>query len=47
MSCADSLAGAHLENGNPKVLLCSMLRVFCFLPQAQKEEFLSKITVAA
>jgi hypothetical protein len=47
MICADFLAGAHLENGNPKVLLCSMLRLFRFLPAAQKEEFLSEVTQAA
>ena len=47
MICADFLAGAHLENGNQKVLLCSMLRLFRFLPAAQKEEFLSEVTEAA
>ncbi len=47
MICADFLAGAHLENGNPKVLLCSMLRLFRFLPAAQKNQFLSEVTKAA
>jgi hypothetical protein len=47
MICADFLAGANLENGNPKVLLCSMLRLFRFLPNSQKQEFLSEITQAA
>ena len=47
MICADFLAGAQVENGNPKVLLCSMLRLFRFLPAAQKEEFLSAVTEAA
>ncbi len=47
MICADFLAGAHLENGNPKVLLCSMLRLFRSLPAAQKDEFLSEVTQAA
>jgi hypothetical protein len=46
MICADFLAGAQSENGNPKVLLCSMLRLFRFLPAAQKEEFLSAVTEA-
>jgi hypothetical protein len=37
----------HLENGKPEVLLCSMLRLFRFLPQAHKQEFLSEVTQAA
>ncbi len=32
---ADFLAGAHAENGNPKVLLFSLLRLFDFLPEAE------------
>ena len=32
MICADFLAGANLENGNPEVLLQSMVRYFKFLP---------------
>jgi hypothetical protein len=47
MICADFLGRAHLENGNPTVLLCSMLRLFRFLPTVQKEEFLSEITEPA
>ena len=47
MICADFLAGAHVENGNPKVLLCSVLRLFRFLPEVQKEEFLAEVTEAA
>ena len=47
MICADFLAGAHLENGNPKVLLLSMLRLFRFLTKAQKEEFLCEVTQTA
>ena len=48
MICADFLAGAHAENGDPsKVLLCSMLRLFRFLPAAHKDEFLSEVTQAA
>ncbi|MGA9208432.1 MAG: HNH endonuclease [Terriglobales bacterium] len=30
MICADFLAGAHVENGDPKILLFSMLRLFRF-----------------
>ncbi len=47
MICADFLAGAHLENGDPTVLLCSMLHLFRFLPEALKQEFLSRVTLAA
>ena len=47
MICADFLAGAHLESGNPKVFLCSMIRLFGFLPETQKTEFLAEITQAA
>ena len=47
MICADFLAGAHLENGNPKILLFSMLRLFRFLSTAQKQEFLEQVTEAA
>ena len=43
MICADFLAGAQLENGNPKVLLCSMLCLFRFLPRAEKQEFLMQV----
>jgi hypothetical protein len=47
MICADFLAGAHLENGNPEILLFSMLRLFRFLSAAQKQEFLQQVTEAA
>ena len=47
MICADFLAGAHLENGNPKVLLCSMVRLFQLLPKKQQTEFVAEITQAA
>ena len=47
MICADFLAGAQLENGNPKVLLFSLLRLFGFLPAVQKQEFLRQVTEAA
>ncbi len=47
MICADFLAGAHLENGNPKILLLSVLRFFRFLSAAQKQEFLQQISEAA
>jgi hypothetical protein len=47
MSCADFLAGAHLEDGNPKILLLSMLRFFRFLSATQKQEFLAQVSEAA
>jgi len=47
MICADFLAGAHVENGDPKILLFSMLRLFRFLPAAQKQEFLQQVAEAA
>ncbi len=47
MICADFLAGAHLENGDPKILLFSMLRLFRFLPVVQRQEFLQQVTEAA
>ena len=47
MICADFLAGAHIENGDPKILLFSMLRLFRFLPSPEKQQFLSEVTKAA
>ena len=47
MICADFLAGAQLENGNPKVLLFSMLRLFRFLPADQRRQLLIEVTPAA
>ena len=40
MICADFLAGANLDNGNPEILLHSVSRFFHFLPRAQKQAFL-------
>src|SRR5713101_1309287 len=40
MICADFLAGANLENGNPDALLLSLSRLVDYLPQAQREQFL-------
>ena len=41
MICADFLAGANLDNGNPEILLSSMIRCFEFLPEKQRQQFLS------
>jgi len=43
MICADFLAGANLENNNPKALLFSLERLIEFLPRAQKAEFLEQM----
>ena len=36
MICADFLAGANLDNGDPEMLLFSMTRFFKFLPQSSR-----------
>ena len=43
MICADFLAGAHLENANPAVLLQALVWLFQLLPENQKEQFLAGI----
>jgi hypothetical protein len=43
MICADFLAGANLDNGNPKILLQSINRFFKFLPSEQRRQFLSNL----
>lgn len=40
MICADFLAGAHLQNGDPNAFLLSVNRLFELLPDNQKQEFL-------
>ena len=44
MICADFLAGANLDNGDPETLLFSMTRFFKFLSGEQKQEFLHGTT---
>ena len=44
MICADFLAGAHIDGGNPEILLESIARYFKFLPSPQQEAFRSEIT---
>ena len=44
MICADFLAGANLENGNPEALMCSLQTYFRFLPSQQKQDFLTEIS---
>jgi len=43
MICADFLAGANLENGNPEVLLHSISRMFTFLPREDRKTFLRHV----
>ncbi len=47
MICADFLAGANLDNGNPEVLLMSMTRFFRFLSSEQQKSFLESLKLAS
>ena len=47
MICADFLAGASLDNGNPEVLLQSISRFFKFLPGEQRQAFAAEIGKAS
>jgi hypothetical protein len=41
MICADFLAGANLDQGDPEILLKSVARLYKFLPGEQKHQFLT------
>jgi hypothetical protein len=43
MICADFLAGAHLDDGNPEILLNSISRYYEFLPGEQQQAFLANL----
>ena len=43
MICADFLADAHLDNGNPEILLNSISGYYRVLPNPQKQEFLCQL----
>src|SRR5882672_11604819 len=43
MICADFLAGANLDNGNPQTLLYSITRFFKFLSDEQQLAFLEQV----
>jgi hypothetical protein len=43
MMWADFLAGAHLVNGNPEILLSSISRCYKFLPADQRRTFLENL----
>ena len=47
MICADFLAGANLDNGDPETLLFSMTRFFRFLPEDRKQVFLESLSEKA
>jgi hypothetical protein len=47
MICADFLAGANLENGNPDASLMSLRRLFEFLPHPKRQEFLDQARKAS
>ena len=47
MICADFLAGANLDSGQPNVLLSSIARLFQFLPGEQRQAFIGQITEKA
>jgi len=47
MICADFLAGANLDNGDPETLLFSATRFFRFLPETQKQAFLKNLSEEA
>jgi hypothetical protein len=46
MICADFLAGAHIDGGNPATLLMSLTRLFQFLPDPMKAELRQRILKA-
>jgi len=43
MICADFLAGANLEGGNPNALVFSLCRIYKLLPHEQQLELLEEI----
>jgi hypothetical protein len=47
MICADFLAGANLDSGQPDVLLHSLSHFFQFLPGEQKQAFVRSVSAEA
>jgi hypothetical protein len=43
MICADFLAGANLDHGDPETLLFSIIRFFKFLSEEQRQSFLESL----
>ncbi len=46
MICADFLAGANLDDGNPEILLHALSRYFQFLSHPQQQKFLNQLRAA-
>ena len=44
MICADFLAEGSLEAGNPEILLQSVMRVFKFLPDQDRQVFFEQVS---
>lgn len=44
MICADFLAGANLDHGDPETLLFSITRFFKFLPEEQRRLFIGNLS---
>jgi hypothetical protein len=47
MICADFIAGANLDHGDPEMLLFSITRFFRFLPRKQQQAFLEGLSEKA
>jgi hypothetical protein len=47
MICADFLAGANLDKGDPEIRLFSMTRFFKFLPREQRQAVLGDLNEKA
>jgi hypothetical protein len=47
MMCADFLAGANLENGDAKMLLLTLDRLYKLLPSPQQQQFLENLKKAS
>lgn len=47
MICADFLAGAPTENGNPYALFLSLRHLYQFLPPEQRQQFLEQVARCA
>ena len=47
MICADFLAGANLDAGNPELLLLALEKLYMMLPSPQKEEFTNRMQKAS
>ncbi len=43
MICADFLAGASVENRDPSAIAASLGRLFSFLPQTHRDQFLAEV----